>query len=121
MEKLTLAVHCVRDLIAWRVQLRAPLNNRDAFLEVAQRAWLATGTILNEHNLSKLLHAHQQKVAPQLSESFLTQTKHVAQRHGGKVRAKRDRVKIMTKMQRLWSDLVVSLLCSTSGAIMYIV
>ena len=94
LEKMKLAECMVRDVMAWRAQLDAPLGNRDKFCAVLDHAWLLLGMKLNSKDQAQILHAHRQKVAELLPHRvFPSNTELGTRARGGKVREARNRPK----------------------------
>ena len=91
LEKMKFAECRVRDLVAWRVQLCAPMGNREMYLAAARLAWCNLGLVLNDRSMAKLLHAHRQEIARQIPAVFLSETQRQSRARGGKIRAARNR------------------------------
>lgn len=74
------AVNAIRDTLVWRVQLRAPFGNRDAFLYELE---MAHAQPLDNTTRSKLLLGHYKTVAERFPSAFLSQAKLDAARTAG--------------------------------------
>ena len=92
-EKMKFAECRVRDLVAWRIQLCAPVGNREMYLAAARLAWCNLGVKLIDRSMAKILHAHRQEISRVLPTAFLSETQRQIRARGGKVRAARNRPK----------------------------
>ena len=92
LQKIDFAVKRVRDLMAWRAQLCAPVGNRCLFIQACREAWSALGRTLHDSNLAIILHAHRQEVSRQILGSFDSETQRQSRARGGKIRPARNRL-----------------------------
>ena len=82
----------VRDVMAWRVQMCAPIESRDGFIACARASWRSVGLVLNDKSLGKLLHAHRQEVQKAIPWCWQSETQRQTRARGGKMRPARNRV-----------------------------
>ena len=64
----------VRDLVAWRAQLCAPVTDNAMYLKALRTAWECLGLTLSDRSLAKILHAHQQEIARVIPWCFPSET-----------------------------------------------
>jgi hypothetical protein len=81
----------VRDLMAWRAQLCAPVASRCMFIGALRTAWLCLGFVLNDKSLAKILHAHRKEISNQIPWCYPSETQRQSRARGGKIRAARNR------------------------------
>ena len=86
----------VRDVMAWRVQMCAPIESRDGFIACARASWRSVGLVLNDKSLGKLLHAHRQEVQKAIPWCWRSETQRQTRARGGNGRAARNRVQNFT-------------------------
>ena len=74
------AERALRDLLVWRVQIRAPLNDREQFMQALHDV---LGHDLHPDLESALMHAHGRAVGGHFREAFLSRSCLDATRRGG--------------------------------------
>ena len=79
------ALHCVRDVAAWRIQMSVPFGSRDKFLEAATKAWKPA--LLDTLKLSQLMSSHRKKIFKAYRSSSFTSVNQLRPTRAARVRS----------------------------------
>lgn len=72
----------VRDFLVWKTQLRAPLGDRNAFVDSLTAA--VGARVIDTNMFSHLMHSHSKEVCSRFPNAFLSNAKYQALRRSGR-------------------------------------